>query len=111
VTAQATQGGPGCQVVVRGTGAIGTLSTTGGAQVIHNGTGTITTLSIGPGCVLDFSGSKDPLTVTNKVTISTGGVLNDPNGRLTLTAGWTTVDCTMAEVSTNFGPNRSYLVS
>lgn len=105
-----TQDGDSSQSAIRLAAAITTLEVQAGS-CFHNGTGTIGTLTVGPGATIDFSGSKAPITITNKVNLHKGSTFWDPNGRVTLTAGWTTVECSASDVVTNFGPGRSYTVT
>lgn len=105
-----TQDGDEASTVVRGAGAITTLTIDGGS-VFHNGTGTITTCTVGPDATLDFSGSKDPITITNKLLIHKGARVWDPFGRVILPAGYQTVRCTQDECTINFGLDRSYTVA
>lgn len=98
------------QVAVRNTAAFTTLTIQTGT-VLHNSSGTIGTLEVGPGATVDFSGSADPMTITNKVKLHKGATFWDPNGRVTLTAGWTTVQCAASDVTFNAGVDRSYSVS
>lgn len=95
------------QTTVKGTGTLGTLEIKRGS-VFHNGTGTITTLVVGPGATIDFSGTKEPITITNVVQIHVGGTLWDPWGRVTMTAGYQPVECTHADIVVNNGKNRTY---
>lgn len=104
------QNGDGAATVVRGTGTITTMTIDGGS-VFHNGTGTITTLNVGPGATIDFSGSKLPITITNKVNLYEGATFWDPYGRVTLTAGYQTVRTDQSKCTINNGTNRNYAVS
>lgn len=101
----------GGSVTTKGTSAFTTITVDNGGTLNSLSTGTIGTLVLGPGCVADFSALEDALTITNKVLMHTGSSFLDPNGRVTLTAGWNTVKCPTGAVTVNFGTNRDYTVA
>jgi hypothetical protein len=110
VSTSFTQDGDDANTVIRGAGAIPTLTVEGG-KVFHNGTGTITDITVGPDATIDFSGSKAPITVTNKAIFHKGCTVWDPYGRVTWSGGYQTLHCSDNECVLNFGVNRSYTVT
>jgi hypothetical protein len=87
-----------------------TISIYDGGRLLHDSTGTITTLTVGPGSSFEQSTEKNA-TITNKVNLYSGSSLLDPGGNLTLSGGYQTVQCRTAEVTLDFGVNRSYTVA
>ena len=82
-----------------------------GGQMVYKGTGTITTLSVSGDGQADFSQDMRGKTITNAVQLYRGATFNDPYGIVTLSAGYKTNRCTLAEVTVDVGPDRTYAVS
>lgn len=97
-------------LTVDGSGAVATLANLGGV-CRYRSTGTLGTPTVGPGAVLDFSDDNRPKTVTNAVQLHFGATLIAPASYVTLSAGFKTNKCRLAEVVVDCGQDRTYSVS
>jgi hypothetical protein len=96
--------------IINGVGTKTTISVDGGS-LVYNSTGTITTLTVGSGGKVDFGQDQRAKTVTNKVNLYEDSTLLDPNGVVTFSGGFQTHRCKVADVTVDFGVNRSYTVA
>lgn len=116
--------------------AVPTLNSTGGTATIYAGNmtlanlanagqgapnstlyyappagGTITSYSVGKGCVLDGSGTLEPVTLTGtSATVFAGGTINAPGGNITMTNALTVPDGQASDITLNLGNNRTIKV-
>ncbi|HUX17478.1 MAG TPA: hypothetical protein VMW52_13460 [Phycisphaerae bacterium] len=91
VTAQGT-----AEITYDAPGTTVTVTVWSGATVTWAGTGTITTLIVAG--TFDTSGGSGTFTVTN-CTVYAGAVINDPDGRMTLTNGIDRAGCAREDVT------------
>ncbi len=91
-------------------GTVTTLTIDSGT-VFYQSTGTCTTAAIGSDGVLDCSQDLRGRTITNVLLVYERSAVRDPGKTLTLTAGLTTVRCGLADVTLDFGDNRTYTVT
>jgi hypothetical protein len=103
----------GAAMKCRQTMTIGTCSLFGGT-VIYNSNGTITTLTLGsqesPGTI-DFSGDSRAVTITNLVNAYKGSRFNDPNARVTMSAGIKVPNGRLADITFDFGIGKTHTLS
>lgn len=87
-----------------------TVSIDGGTFYLSS-PGTVTTCTIGSNGTLDCSQDARTKTITNKLALYNGATVNDPRGTLALPAGFQTIRCRLADVTLNFGINRTFTVA
>lgn len=100
-------------VLCSGTMAVTTMNLYGG-NVIYNTNGTIATLTLGSQTSagsIDFSGDVRTLTITNQVSAYANSVYNDPYARTTMSAGIKVPKGSLADITFNFGIDRTYTIS
>ncbi len=91
-------------------GAVTTLTVRGGATVYDNSTGTITTATVGAASLI-FDQDMRAKTITNVLQLYGGAKVSDPKGVVVLTAGFKLNQCRLADVTLDWGPNRTYTVA
>ena len=99
----------GTTYVFAGTATHTALTVGAGSTVDFNGAGTVTTLDVTG--TLDLSGGSGTVTVTNKAHFRAGCTVLDPLGRLVLSGGFDTPNCTLNDVTLNFGVARTFTVA
>ena len=82
-----------------------TLTVRAGSSCVYNSSGTITTLNLVGS--IDFSQDSTAVTITNVVQAYAGATFNDPDARVTLSAGLKLNQCRDADVVKDFGTNRT----
>jgi hypothetical protein len=87
-----------------------TVSVDGGKFFLSS-PGAVTNCTVGSSGTLDTSQDARSKTITNTLLLYKGATVNDPAGKLILSGGFQTVRCRLADVSLNFGLNRSFTVT
>lgn len=100
----------GGTLYITGTGAHANIDVQHGT-CHYNSSGTITTLTVRSAGKFDRSGDLRGATITNAVQLYKGANIQDPNKSLTLSNGFVLNGCTLADVTLNFGTDRTYTVA
>lgn len=94
---------------IEGTGAHADIDVQNGT-VNYSSSGTLSTLAIRSAGKFNKSDLRTSI-ITNAVQVYKGSTFNDPNKSLTLSAGFKTNGCMLADVTINLGTDRTYTVA